>query len=155
MNDVQCRAMIWTPRATVAAIIEQEGRFLMVEEREAGQTVFNQPAGHLEPGETLLQAVAREALEETGHTFQATAFTGIYRWLHPDKNITFMRFCFCGELGPRDTKRELDPDILQTHWLSLEEIRQRPQRSPMVLTVLEDYLCGQRFPLDLYRDLRL
>lgn len=127
----------------------------MVEENDDGQTVYNQPAGHLEPSESLLQAVSREVLEETGHPFQPTALTGIYRWVHPQKDLTFMRFCFTGALGPRDTARALDPDIVQTHWLSVEEIRQRPQRSPMVLTCLEDYLRGQHYPLELYRDLSL
>jgi 8-oxo-dGTP pyrophosphatase MutT (NUDIX family) len=137
----------------VAAIIEQNGRFLMVEENDDGQAVVNQPAGHLEAGETLLQAVSREVLEETAHPFQPTALTGVYRWVHPEKDLTFLRFCFCGDIGPRDAQRALDPDIVQTHWLSRDEIAQRPQRSPLVLTVLDDYLRGQRFPLDLYRDL--
>jgi 8-oxo-dGTP pyrophosphatase MutT (NUDIX family) len=125
----------------------------MVEERDDGQAVFNQPAGHLEAGESLLQAVSREVLEETAHPFQPTALTGIYRWVHPEKDLTFLRFCFCGDIGPRDPQRALDPDIVQTHWLTREEIAQRPPRSPMVLTVLDDYLRDQRFPLDLYRDL--
>ena len=125
----------------------------MVEEEADGQTVINQPAGHLESGESLVAATIRETLEETAWRLTPTALTGIYRWRHPDKGITFLRFCFTGEVDGHDPGRALDDGILGTHWLSREELAARQLRSPMVLRCVDDYLAGRRYPLELCRDL--
>lgn len=145
--------MIWKPNVTVAAVIEQDGRFLLVEEFAAERRVVNQPAGHLEPDETLIEAVVRETLEETGHGFAPQALVGVYRWHHPQKDVTYLRFTFCGRLGAH-SGRELDPDILDTVWLTHEELLADPARlrSPLVLRSVEDYLAGRRYPLELLVD---
>lgn len=139
----------------MAAIIEKDGRFLMVEEIDNAEAVYNQPAGHVEANETLIEAVIRETLEETAYYFQPEWLTGIYRWQHPATNEIYLRHCFCGTLIRQDPDRQLDKTILSTHWLSLNDLRQQADRlrSPLVLASLEDYLAGQRFPLTLYRDL--
>ena len=141
--------MIWKPNVTVAAVIEQDGRFLLVEEETAEGVMFNQPAGHLEDGETLLEGVTREVREETAYRFKPTALLGTYLWKHPKKEITYLRFAFTGEIVGHDPAQPLDAGILRACWLSLEEIRasQDKHRSPQVLTCIEDYLAGQRFPL--------
>jgi len=141
--------VIWKPSVTVAAVIERDGRFLLVEEEANGELVFNQPAGHWEPGETLAAGCAREALEETGYHFRPTALVGVYRWRYPAKDVTFLRFAFCGELTGHEAGRELDKEILRAVWMTPEEIRatQDRHRSPQVLTCIEHYLVGQRFPL--------
>jgi ADP-ribose pyrophosphatase YjhB (NUDIX family) len=145
---------VWKPRVTVAAIIEENGRFLVVEELDAGQRVFNQPAGHLEPGETLTEAVIREVREETARSFIPEALVGLYRWVHPRKGLTFLRATFCGQTGRADSGSELDPDIIDTHWMSREELAARPEslRSPLVLRGIDDYLAGRRYPLSLLID---
>lgn len=144
----------WTPRATVAAVVEQDGRFLMVEEQVDGGLRLNQPAGHLEDGESLLQAVIRETLEETAWHFRPEALVGIYRWRHPGGE-TFLRFAFTGTVHDQDSSRPLDPDIRRTLWLDRDTlIAQQPQlRSPLVLRCVEDYLSGLRYPLELLQDL--
>jgi 8-oxo-dGTP pyrophosphatase MutT (NUDIX family) len=136
---------------TVAAVIERDGRFLLVEERIDGRLVLNQPAGHLDPGESLAAACAREVLEETAHRFEPTALVGIYRWRYPAKDVTFLRFCFSGKLG-KEEKRPLDKEIVRLHWLAPGEIRQRAaeHRSPLVQRCVEDFLAGRRFPLDVF-----
>jgi NADH pyrophosphatase NudC (nudix superfamily) len=141
--------MIWKPNVTVAAVVEQDGRFLLVEEETAEGVMFNQPAGHLEDGETLLEGVTREVREETAYRFKPTALLGTYLWKHPKKEITYLRFAFTGEIVGHDPAQPLDAGILRACWLSLEEIRasQGKHRSPQVLTCIEDYLAGQRFPL--------
>jgi ADP-ribose pyrophosphatase YjhB (NUDIX family) len=141
----------WKPSVTVAAVIERDGRFLMVEELSDGRQVFNQPAGHWEPGETLIEACAREAVEETAHAFTPRHLTGIYRWQHAPTGTSFLRFAFCGDVGAVDPGRSLDKEILRAVWLTLEEIRElRPRhRSPLVMRCIDDYLAGRRFPLDL------
>ena len=141
--------MIWKPNTTVAAIIEQDGRFLMVEENTADGVRINQPAGHLDEGETILQGVTRETLEETAYDFTPTALLGVYHWQHPAKNITYLRFAFVGELGSHHPQRDLDDGIIRAVWMTLEELRasQAIHRSPQVLKCVEDYLAGQRFPL--------
>ncbi len=149
--------MVWTPRATVAAVIENDGKFLLVEE-DAGQqphTVFNQPAGHLEDGESLIDAVIRETLEETGYDFNPTALSGIYRWIEPNSGDTYLRFCFTGELGQHHPDKPLDDGIIGPHWLTLQEITAlgTSLRSPLVKRCLNDYLAGQRFPLSLLTDM--
>lgn len=141
--------MVWKPDVTVAAVIERDGRFLLVEERIRGQLVLNQPAGHLEDGETLLDAVIRETLEETAWQFTPEALLGIYQWRSP-RGHTTMRFAFTGSVQGYDAARPLDAPIVTTHWLAREEIAQRSARlrTPLVLRCIEDYLSGRRLPLD-------
>ena len=137
------------PSVTVAAILERDGRFLFVEEMQDGRRVLNQPAGHLDPGETLVAACAREVMEETAHRFEPTALVGIYRWYYKPADVTFLRFCFSGTvLGVESTP--LDKEILALHWLSVQEAKSRaPQhRSPLVQQCLDDHLAGKKFPLD-------
>ena len=143
---------IWKPSVTVAAIIERAQQFLLVEEQTAEGIKFNQPAGHLDPGESLLAAVAREALEETAHEFSPDALVGVYlsryRSNQNSEDVTYLRFAFAGALG-QSHQRPLDEGILRTVWMSFEEIAatQQKHRSPLVLKCVEDYLAGQRFPL--------
>ncbi len=142
---------IWKPNVTVAAVIERDGRFLLVEEETPDGVRLNQPAGHLEAGESLLAACSRETLEETAWQFTPTALLGIYLWPRPPGDLTYLRFAFCGELGAHDTERRLDAGILRTVWLTAEEIaasRQR-QRSPLVLQCVGDYRSGRCYPLEL------
>ncbi|GMQ89395.1 MAG: NUDIX hydrolase [Gammaproteobacteria bacterium] len=147
--------MIWKPRVTVAVVAERHQRFLMVEENIRGTVRFNQPAGHLEDDESLIDAAVRECLEETAWQFQPEALVGIYRWRNTAKNDTFLRATFCGTCTNEDTQRPLDTGILATHWLTLEEIRSRSDllRSPMVIKSIEHYLEGKRYPLELLTDL--
>jgi 8-oxo-dGTP pyrophosphatase MutT (NUDIX family) len=143
--------MIWKPELTVAAVIEQQGRFLIVEERVAHRLVFNQPAGHVEEGEDLLQAVVRETLEETAWQFQPQAIVGIYLWKNPANQKSFLRVAYSGTAGNNDPRRPLDPAILRVHWLTRDQLlgRQASLRSPMVLRCVDDYLAGARLPLEL------
>lgn len=137
------------PSVTVAAVIERDGRFLFVEELQDGRRVLNQPAGHLDPGETLVAACAREVMEETAHRFEPTALVGIYRWYYKPADVTFLRFCFSGKiLGVENSP--LDKEILGLHWLSVPEVKSRAQqhRSPLVQQCLDDHLAGKNFPLD-------
>lgn len=142
---------MWKPNVTVAAIVEQDGKFLLVEEEAGGQIVLNQPAGHWEQDESLPQGATREALEETGYDFRPTALVGIYRWPHPKKEITYLRFAFAGEIAGHDAERRLDEGIIRAVWLTPDEIRRdmARHRSPLVLRCIEDYLAGKRYPLDL------
>ncbi len=145
----------WKPSVTVAAIIEQDGRFLLVEEHTPEGLRLNNPAGHLDPGESPEEGCAREALEETAHTFMPTALVGIYlsRFQRPatGEDITYLRFAFCGTLGPHDPARPLDEGIVRTVWMTPQEVRDSAprHRSPLVLRCMEDYLAGQRHPLGL------
>ena len=143
--------MVWKPNVTVAAVVERDGRFLLVEEEGDGGRVLNQPAGHWEPNETLVEACVRETLEESACRFVPEALVGIYHWHAPNVDTTFLRFTFCGRIEEQDTGRELDPDILGTVWLSPEELRARAphHRSPLVMLCAEDYLAGRRYALDL------
>ncbi|QDX81234.1 NUDIX hydrolase [Denitratisoma sp. DHT3] len=144
---------IWKPNVTVAALIERDGRFLLVEEETEQGRRFNQPAGHLEPGESLAAACAREALEETAWTFTPTALVGVYQWPRPQGDVTYLRFAFSGSLGEHDPARALDTGILRAVWMTPAEIeasRER-HRSPLILQCVQDYLAGRRFPLDLIR----
>jgi 8-oxo-dGTP pyrophosphatase MutT (NUDIX family) len=141
--------MIWKPNVTVAAIIERDGKFLLVEEETADGVMFNQPAGHLEEGETLLEAVRREVWEETAHRFEPDALLGVYHWKHPQKAITYLRFAFLGSINGHDPAQPLDVGILRAVWMTQDEIRATHgrHRSPQVLKCVEHYLAGQRFPL--------
>ncbi|MDR2788602.1 MAG: NUDIX hydrolase [Candidatus Accumulibacter sp.] len=143
--------MVWKPHVTVAAVVERGGKFLLVEEETDEGIRFNQPAGHLEPGETLTQAVVREALEETGYAFAPRCLVGVYHWRHPRKDITYLRFAFGGEVTGHDAGRALDAGILGARWLSAGEIRSSAgrHRSPMILSCVEDWLAGRRYPLEL------
>jgi 8-oxo-dGTP pyrophosphatase MutT (NUDIX family) len=143
--------MTWYPHLTVAAVIEKEQRFLMVEERAAGQLVINQPAGHLEDRESIIDAVIRETYEETTWRFKPTHLIGVYHWQQPQNQRTYIRFCFCGELLEQDKNASLDPDIEQALWLSYAEVlqRQTQHRSPLVLSCINDYRAGHRHTLDL------
>jgi len=127
----------------------------MVEEIDNAEPVYNQPAGHVEPDESLLAAVIRETLEETTWHFQPEFLIGIYRWQRPGSDEIYLRHCFSGKAVQPDADRQLDDGILRTVWLSLAELQQQPRRlrSPLVLACLEDYVAGQRYPLSLYRDL--
>ena len=140
---------VWKPAVTVAAIIEREGRFLFVEEEAEGRRVLNQPAGHLDPGESIVSAVAREVLEETAHRFTPSALVGVYRWHYPAQDVTFLRFAFCGD-ALEEQGRALDRAILALHWLTPKKLaaRRSMHRSPLVERCVEDYLAGKRFPLD-------
>lgn len=145
----------WKPSVTVAAVIEQDGRFLLVEEHTPEGLRLNNPAGHLDPGESPEQGCIRETLEETAHPFQPTALVGVYlsRFVRPTatgiEDITYLRFAYCGTVGSAVEGRTLDAGIVRTLWLTPEEIRASKERlrSPLVLQCMEDYLRGQRFPL--------
>jgi 8-oxo-dGTP pyrophosphatase MutT (NUDIX family) len=143
--------MIWKPNVTVAAVIERDGKFLLVEEETDDGPMFNQPAGHWEPGETLAEAVIREAREETAYTFTPEWLLGIYTWRHPRKDVTYLRFAFSGPAGAHDPRQDLDGGIIRAAWLTLDEIRatRSRHRSPLVLQCVEDHLAGKRFPLEL------
>ncbi|MFP8781323.1 NUDIX hydrolase [Hydrogenophaga sp. RWCD_12] len=144
----------WKPSVTVAAIIERDGRYLLVEEETPEGLRLNNPAGHLDPGESPEQGVARETLEETAHAFKPTALVGIYlsRFQREStaEDITYLRFAFCGELGALDPDRRLDTGIVRTLWMTPGELRASADRhrSPLVLHCIEDHLAGRRVPLD-------
>jgi len=141
---------IWKPNVTVAALIEREGRFLLVEEETDSGIRLNQPAGHLDEGESLLDAVAREALEETAHRFAPEYLVGIYQWRRPGRDITYLRFAFGGRLLGVEAGRALDHGILRALWLRPEEIAaaRARHRGPLVMRCVEDYLAGRRYALD-------
>lgn len=142
--------MRWKPEVTVAAIVERDGRFLMVEERASGRLVLNQPAGHLEDRETLIEAAIRETREETAWRFTPAALIGTYLWRNPDNDRTFLRFTFCGSVDDHAADQPLDTGIVRAVWLSHEQLLAQPGRlrSPLVLRCLDDYLRGMRQPLE-------
>jgi 8-oxo-dGTP pyrophosphatase MutT (NUDIX family) len=142
--------MARTPDITVAAVTETDGRFLVVEERINRRLVFNQPAGHVEHGETLLAAVVREVREETAWAFVPQALLGVYMWRNPSSGRSYMRFAFTGRVMNHDAAQPLDRGIVRTHWLSREDLQEREPRlrSPLVLRCIEDYLGGTRLPLE-------
>ncbi len=142
--------MTWPPRITVASVIEQDGRFLLVHEVSDGRQVYNQPAGHLEPGESLVEAAVRETLEETGWSVKPVATLGIRLYQSPNNGITYLRTTLVAEPLEHDPRRPLDADIIAPVWLSHGEIlaRREQLRSPMVLQVVEEYLAGVRYPLE-------
>lgn len=144
-NDI-----VWRPDVTVAAIVPHDGKFLLVEEIVRGELVLNQPAGHLEPNESLLTASCRETLEETGWEIQLDALVGIYQWVAPDTNLGFLRFTFAAHTLHYHNDQALDQGIVRTLWLTRDQIAAEAirLRSPMVLRSLDDYLAGKRLPLD-------
>ncbi|WP_219209380.1 NUDIX hydrolase [Variovorax boronicumulans] len=153
----------WKPNVTVAAVIERDGRFLLVEEHTAHGLKLNTPAGHLDPGESPAEGCAREALEETAHHFKPTALVGIYmarfqrapgsatEQRDSEEDVTYLRFAFAGTLGAFEPGRALDEGIVRTLWMTPDELRASADRhrSPLLLECIEDYLTGQRHPLSL------
>ena len=144
-------AKVWKPSVTVAAIVEREGRFLLVEEKTDDGLMLNQPAGHLEANESLVEGAAREALEETAYEFTPEYLVGVYRWQHPERDLTYLRFAFAGRLGTHHPERTLDTGIVRALWLTAAEVRasRGRHRSPLVVRCIEDYQRGARAPLEL------
>ncbi len=146
--------MDWTPHITVAAIIESERRFLLVEEESDGLVVVNQPAGHWDQGESLAEAAARETLEESAWHFEPQAIVGIYQYTSPTNQVTYLRVCFCGQHHSHEPYRTLEIGILRTVWLTRDEVAALPNsRSPMLLRCIDDYLAGNRYPLSLIKQM--
>jgi len=147
--------MTWKPHVTVAAILEDRDKYLLVEELVDGIEVLNQPAGHLEPDESFLEAVIRETEEETATIIKPEFLTGLYRWILPEKDRTYIRLCFTGRIVKTLENQPLDTDIIRTHWLTYDEIIERKHqlRSPLVLNCIDDYRLGNRFSLELLKDL--
>jgi ADP-ribose pyrophosphatase YjhB (NUDIX family) len=160
--------MVWKPNVTVAAVLEQDGKFLLVEEQTERGILFNQPAGHWEPDETLTAGAAREVLEESAYEFEPRQLLGIYLWhapkagnplsanadvelTPPGSGITYLRFAFAGRTLAHHPERALDEGIIRAVWMTPDEIRANRERhrSPLVLRCLEDYLAGKRYPLDI------
>jgi 8-oxo-dGTP pyrophosphatase MutT (NUDIX family) len=141
--------MIWKPNVTVAAVVERDGRFLLVEEDTERGRLYNQPAGHLDEGESLVHAVARETLEETAHRFEPTELLGVYQYRSGTDQVTYLRFAFTGTITGHEPGRALDTGIVRAVWLAPEEIRAvAPRhRSPLVMRCVDDYLSGKRHPL--------
>lgn len=140
----------WLPHVVAAAIVERDGKFLLVEEHTAEGLRLNQPAGHWERGETLLDAVRRETLEETAHRVEPSALIGCYTTHYPRRDITYLRFAYVCDVTGFEPERPLDDGIVRAVWLTPEEIATHPtpHRSPLVMRCVEDYLAGRRFPLD-------
>jgi ADP-ribose pyrophosphatase YjhB (NUDIX family) len=147
---VSSKNVIWKPNVTVAAIVKRDGRFLLVEEDTERGRLFNQPAGHLDAGEALTRAVARETLEETAYTFEPTGLLGVYQYHSSADDVTYIRFAFTGKITGPEAGRPLDAGIIRAIWLTPQEIRRETarHRSPLVMRCIDDYLAGRRFPLD-------
>lgn len=145
---------IWKPHATVAAVIPCENTFLIVEEPRSGGIFFNQPAGHLEDGESLIEAVIREVREETAWRFTPHYLLGVYRWRNPANGNTHMRTTFVGSVDDHDPDQPLFDDIIAANWKTVDELRSNSDRlrSPLVLTCIEDYLAGKKHSLTLLHD---
>ena len=145
--------MVWKPHVTVAAIIEREHHFLLVEEETDNGIAFNQPAGHLEPGESLVNAVQREVCEETAWQFTAEYITAIQLWRKNPDFPSFLRVCFVGTCHDYLPEQALDEGIISTHWLTRDEIisKKSQLRSPLVLTTIDQYLKGEHYPLSLLK----
>ncbi|ABA75333.1 MULTISPECIES: NUDIX hydrolase [Pseudomonas] len=145
--------MQWLPHITVATIVEDNGRFLMVEEHKAGRNVLNQPAGHLDPDETLIEAAVRETLEETGWDVEPTAVVGIYLYTAPSNGVTYQRVCFSAKAVKHHPDYPLDDGIVGAKWLNRDELlAQRDNwRSELIIRCIDDYLAGNRFGLELIR----
>ncbi|UTW07904.1 NUDIX hydrolase [Pseudomonas benzenivorans] len=146
--------MDWNPHITVATVIEDRGRFLLVEERKGGRLVLNQPAGHLEANETLRQAAVRETREETGWDVELIGVVGVYLYTAPSNGVTYQRVCFAARALAHDPKRPLDTGIVGAPWLSRTELAAQPERwrSELVLRCIDDYLAGPLHDLDVIRD---
>ncbi len=145
--------MTWKPNATVAVICEQDGKFLVVEEFSNGKKVINQPAGHIDEGELVLTAAAREALEETGYKVDITHFIGLFTFTPPGTDLTYYRFCFAAKALEQITT-ELDEGIIQPLWLSRDELiaRREQLRSPLVIDCIDAYLAGECYPLSIIHE---
>ena len=143
--------MQWKPNVTVAAIIHHDDKFLLVEEDADNHIVYNQPAGHLENNETLIEAIKREVLEETAREFIPESIVGLYLYPNPHVDIVYLRVCFQGVCGRHFPDRHLDEGIIQTIWMSRAALEQNQDklRSPMVLNCIDDYLNGNKYPLDI------
>ena len=141
--------MRWKPNSTVATIIEVDGKFLFVEEMDNGNRVYNQPAGHLEANETLVEAATRETLEETGHSCKITGYLGLFIFTAPSNNVTYHRHCFIGNSTHYNPELALDEGIMGIRWLTLEElVNSNKARSPLVVTCVKKYLNQKIYPLD-------
>ena len=141
--------MRWKPNSTVATIIENQGKFLLVEELDNGQLVYNQPAGHLEENETLIEGAIRETLEETGHQCDISGYLGLFVYNSPSNNTTYHRHCFVGNSTHYDASLPLDEGITGIKWLSLNElIESNKARSPLVIKCIESYLKQKIYPLE-------
>lgn len=144
--------IIWKPNVTVAAVVEQNNKFLLIEEKPVDSSiVLNQPAGHLDPDESIVAGAIRETFEETAYTFVPKFLVGIYQWRAASNNITYLRFAFAGQVTDHDPSHALDEGIIRAVWLSFDEIKQSVSRhrSPLVMQCVQDYLAGKRYPLDL------
>ena len=141
---------IWKPNVVVAAVVESDGRFLLVEEETAEGLRLNQPAGHLDEGESLFDAVMRETLEETAYRIVPRRLLGVYQWRRPQGDITYIRFAFSGAIVGFDENRTLDEGIVRAVWMTPAELASCPERhrSPLVLRAVQDYLSGRNFPLE-------
>ncbi len=145
--------MIWKPNLTVAALVEHQGKFLMVEEESQKGPVINQPAGHLEPNESLYDAAIRETLEESGYHFTPMSIIGSYLWHNPDNNTTYFRTTFSGNVLFDNINPHLDTGIIQALWMTRDEIiaSRARLRSPVIIDSINDYLAGKTYPLDLIK----
>ncbi|MEQ1559900.1 MAG: NUDIX hydrolase [Methyloglobulus sp.] len=145
--------MVWKPHVTVAAVIEREGRFLLVEEQTSSGLQFNQPAGHLEENESLIEAVKREVKEESAWQFEPEYIVSIQLWRKNPRKPSFLRCCFAGQCHSHDPSQPLDEGVVATHWLTREQIatQQHRLRSPLVSISVDEYLSGQRYPLSLLK----
>lgn len=143
---------VWKPHVTVAAVLERDGHFLLVEEQTDDGILLNQPAGHLEPDESIVQGAVRETLEESAYHFEPHGLVGVYRWAHPKCDIIYLRFAFTGAITGHDPDRGLDTGILRVLWMTPVQIRDSVDRhrSPLVLRCVEDHLAGRCYPLDLF-----
>ncbi len=141
--------MIWRPDLAAAAIVQRDNRFLIVEERIRGTLLYNQPAGHVDDGESIIDAVVRETLEETAWHFVPRALLGIYLWRNPDNGQSILRVAFTGEVTNRDERRKLDEPVVAAHWLERDTLLAQPGklRSPLVMRCIDDHLAGQRHEL--------
>ncbi|MEE4671784.1 NUDIX hydrolase [Pseudomonas alliivorans] len=146
--------MDWQAHVTVATIVEDQGRFLFVEEIKGGRKVLNQPAGHLDPNESLQRAAVRETLEETGWDVELTSVVGIYLYTAPSNSVTYQRICFAAKALRHHPDYTLDDGIVGPIWLTRDQLlgEQDRWRSELVLRCVDDYLNGERFSLDLLRD---
>lgn len=143
----------WKPNVTVAAVVERAGRFLMVEEHTPEGLRLNQPAGHLEADESLLQAVVRETVEETAYAFTPECVVGVYLWPRPQGDVTYLRLAFGGTVGDTPADTALDAGIVRAVWMTPDELRAcaSRHRSPLVMQCVDDWIAGRRFGLDLIR----